>query len=142
MRFQCQRMVVDYIKSKGYDSYGVPIDQKSVKSVKGFHCWYVDDLAKRKKISTNEERKKKLESLNENILSLKQKRDLLESMIVDLKKDSDEFTYNVEHETKLISVKQLIYKSNALKRAAVEKQEELDECLKEKRRLVENKKKL
>ena len=108
MRFQCQRMVVDYIKSKGYDSYGVPIDQKSVKSVKGFHCRYVDDLAKRKKISTNEERKKKLESLNENILSLKQKRDLLESMIVDLKKDSDEFTYNTEHETKLISVKQLI----------------------------------
>ena len=103
MRFQCQRMVVDYIKSKGYNSYGVPIDQKSVKSVKGFHCRYVDYLAKRKKISTNEERKKKLESLNENILSLKQKRDLLESMIVDLKKDSDEFTYNAEHETKLIS---------------------------------------
>ena len=56
-------------------------------------------------------------------------------MIVDLKKDS-----NTEQEIKLISVKQSILKSNTLKRAAVKKQEELDECLKEKKRLAKKKK--
>ena len=43
----------------------------------------------------------------------------------------------VEHETKLISVKQMILKSNTFKRAAVEKQIQIDECLKGKKRLVE-----
>ena len=58
----------------------------------------------------------KLESLNESIFSLKQKKTLLESMIADLKMDSDKFAYKAKHEIKLISVKQLISKSNALKR--------------------------
>ena len=35
----------------------------------------------------------------ESILSLNQKKDLLESTIADLKKDSDDFVYKAEHET-------------------------------------------
>ena len=37
-------------------------------------------------------------------------------MIADLKTDSDKFAYKAKYEIKLISVKQLISKSNALKR--------------------------
>lgn len=85
----------------------------------------MDDLANRKKKYVSKERKKKLESLNVCILSLNQKKDLLESTIAGLKKDFDEFTYKAKHETKLISVKQLVLKSNAFKRAAVEKEEEM-----------------
>ena len=87
----------------------------------------------------NEERKNKLETLIESILSLNQKKDILESTIADLKKDS-EFRYKAEHETKLISVKQLVSKSNVLRRAVVQKQEKLNERFNEKKRLVEKKK--
>ena len=52
--------------------------------------------------------------------------------------DSDEFAWG----RTWISVKQLISKSNSLKRAAVKKQEEIDECLKEKKRPVEKRKDL
>ena len=48
--------------------------------------------------------------------------------------------HELEHETKLISVKQMILKSNTFKRAAVEKQIQVDEYLKEKKRLVEKRK--
>lgn len=98
----------------------------------------MDGLSKRKEKYVNDDRKKKLESLNESILSLNQKKDLLERAIADLKMDSDEFAWG----RTWISVKQLISKSNSLKRAAVKKQEEIDECLKEKKRPVEKRKDL
>lgn len=96
----------------------------------------MDDLANRKKKYVSKERKKKLESLNVCILSLNQKKDLLESTIAELKKNSNEFACKAEHETKSMSAKQFILKSIALKRAVVEEQEELDECLNEKKRLI------
>lgn len=98
----------------------------------------MDGLSKRKEKYVNDDRKKKLESLNESILSLNQKKDLLERAIADLKMDSDEFAWG----RTWISVKQLISKSNSLKRAADKKQEEIDECLKEKKRPVEKRKDL
>ena len=58
-------------------------------------------------------RKKKLEFLNETILLLNQRKDLLESMAADLKKDADEFAYKSEHKTKLRSQETL--KSSHLK---------------------------
>ena len=62
---------------------------------------------------------------------------MLESTIEDLKKASDEYAFKAEDGTKLTSVKQLITKSNALKR---EKQVELDQCLKETKKLMDKKK--
>ena len=100
---KCQRIVVDYMRSNGFQSYEVPITQKLIKCVK--------------------------EIIN-----------LLESTIEDLKKASDEYAFKAEDGTKLTSVKQLITKSNALKRAASEKQAELDQCLKETKKLMDKKK--
>ena len=138
----CQIIVVDYMKSNGYKFHEVPIGQMLIKSVKVSHHYYVDGLAKKKKKSVNEERKKKLESLNKSILSLNQKKDWLESTIADFKKDFDKLAYKPQHKTKSLSVKQLISKSNALKRAAVEKHEDLDEPFKETKRIVEQEKDL
>ena len=125
---ECQRIVVDYMRSNGFQSYEVPITQNLIKCVKESHASYVNDLAERKKKSQNEVRSKNLESLNESIRTLHQKKNLLESTIA---RASDEYAFKVEDGTKLTSVKQLITKSNALKRAASEKQVELDQCLKE-----------
>ena len=79
-----------------------------------------------------------MESINNEILALNQKRDLLENTIAELKKDSDEVAFEAEKQSKLA----LLSKSNALNWAATEKQVELDACLKEKKRLIERKKQL
>ena len=123
---QYQRMVIGYMKSNGYNSYDVPIGQKLIKSVKGSQVCGM----KRERIAGN---------FNWKHIVTKPKEDILESTVADLKKDS-EFRYKAEHETKLISVKQLVSKSNVLRRAVVEKQEELNERFNENQRLVEKKK--
>ena len=128
------------MRSNGFQSYEVPITQKLIKCVKKSHARNVNDLVERKKKSLNEERSKNLEPLNESIRTLHQKKNLLESKIEDLKKASDEYAFKGEDGTKLTSVKRLITKSNALKRAASEKQVELDQCLKETKKLMDKKK--
>ena len=80
----------------------------------------------------------KLESINDEIMALAQKKTLLENTIIELKKDSDMFAFEAEKQSKL----ELLSKSNTLKRAANDKQTELDECLKAKKQLLERKKQL
>ena len=65
-----------------------------------------------------------MESINE-ILSLHQKKDILENTIAELKKDSNKIVFETEKQSKL----ELLSKSSALKRDATEKQVELDACL-------------
>ena len=108
------------------------ISKKKVLSIR--ELWWITTV--------NEKKNRRLVSINESIVTLNQKKCLLESTITDLKKDSDEYAFKAEKETKLTLVKNLISKSNALKRAASEKQEELDECLKKKKQLIEMKKEI
>ena len=70
-----------------------------------------------------------MEYIDNEILALTQKKDLLENTIAELKKDSDEMAYEAEKQSKL----ELLSKSNTLKRTATEKQVELDAFLKEKK---------
>ena len=72
---ECQRIVVDYMRSNGFQFYEVPITQKLIKCVKESHARYVNDLAERKKKSLNKERSKNLELLNESIRTLHQKKE-------------------------------------------------------------------
>ena len=95
---ECQRIVVDYMRYNGFQSYEVPITQKLIKCVKESHARYVNDLAERKKKSLNKERSKNLELLNESIRTLHQKKNLLESTIEDLKKASDKYAFKAEME--------------------------------------------
>ena len=70
-----------------------------------------------------------MEYIDNEILALTQKKDLLENTIAELKKDIDEMAYEAEKQSKL----ELLSKSNTLKRTATEKQVELDAFLKEKK---------
>ena len=72
-----------------------------------------------------------MEYIDNEILALTQKKDLLENTIAELKKDIDEMAYEAEKQSKL----ELLSKSNTLKQAATEKQVELDAFLKENKRL-------
>ena len=66
-----------------------------------------------------------MEYIDNEILALTQKKDLLENTIAELKKDSDEMAYEAEKQSKL----ELLSKSNTLKQAATEKQVEFDVLL-------------
>ena len=70
-----------------------------------------------------------MENVNDEILALKQKKDPLEGTLAELKKDSNDTAFETDKQSKL----ELLFKSIALKRVAIEKQVELDACLKEKR---------
>ena len=72
-------------------------------------------------------------SINENIMTLNQRKTLLENTITEIMKDSDQLAFEAEKKNKF----ELLSKSNALKRALYEKQAELNQYLKEKKRLLE-----
>lgn len=76
-----------------------------------------------------------MESINNEILTLNQTKDLLENTKTKLKKDSSEMAFEAEKHSKL----ELLSKLNALKRAATKKQVELDAGLTETKGLIERK---
>ena len=69
-------------------------------------------------------------------MTLNQRKTLLENTITELMKDSDKLAFKAEKKTKF----ELLSESNALKRPANGKQTELDQCLKERKRLLEERK--
>ena len=68
---------------------------------------------------------------SDSIMALNQQKTLLEKVIAELKKYCNALAYEAEKKSRL----ELLSKSNVLRQAAVEKQE-LDECLREKQKLV------
>ena len=69
---------------------------------------------------------------------MNKKTSLLEATIKDMLATREKWQFQAEDEGKL----ELLGTANGLKRGAKEKQEELDECLKEKKRLVERRENL
>ena len=128
-----QRIVLDHIRVTNYN----PIKELLVNG-RNSHRAFTQKLAERKKEELKNGSSQQLESINNEILALNQKKDLLEDKIAELKKGSDDMSIEVEKQSTL----ELLSKSNALKRAATEKQVELDACLKEKKKLFERKKQL
>ena len=61
------------------------------------------------------------------------------STIDSLKENADQMGFRAEKRTSLVEIKADISKSNALKRAAVEKQESLEQLYSKKKKLVEKK---
>ena len=129
-----QRIVVDYMKSNDYKPFNTPLINELIRSVRDAHRKYIEDLHGKKKELLQEKNKKK-NSINENIMTLSQRQTLLENTITEMMKDSVRLAFEAEKKTKF----ELLSKSNALKRAANEKQAKLDQCLKEKKRLLEMK---
>ena len=60
---------------------------------------------------------------------------LLQNTITQLKQDAEKFLFEAEEKTKLSDIKSVISKSIALKRAAQEKQDSLDQLLVRKKML-------
>ena len=63
----------------------------------------------------------------------------LQDTINSIKNSADEYAYEVEEQSTIAEIKDLISKSNALNNAATEKQSLLDSFVKKKRLLIERK---
>ena len=124
-----QRIVVDYMISNDYKPFSISLTNEFITSVRDASRKYTEDLQNRKKKELIQEKDKKKKSINENIMTLNQRKTLL-------MKDSDKLAFKAEKKTKF----KLLSKSNALKKAANGKQTELDQCLKERKRLLEERK--
>ena len=131
-----QRIVVDYMISNDYKPFSIPLTNEFIRRARDASRKYTEDLQNRKKKELIQEKDKKKKSINENIMTLNQRKILLENTITELMKDSDKLTFKTEKKAK----SKLLSKSNSLKRAANGKQTELDQCLKERKRLLEERK--
>ena len=110
-----------------------PLATELLASARNSHCAYTQKLAERRKEELKNKTSQQLKNINNKILALNQKKDLLENMIAELEKDIEEMALGAEKQSKL----ELLSRSNALKQAATEKQVELDAYLKEKKRPIE-----
>ena len=128
-----QRIVVGYMISNDYKPFKIPLTNEFIRSARDASRKYTEDLQNRKKKELIQEKDKKKKSINENIMTLNQRKILLENTITELMKDGDKLAFKTEKKAKF----KLLSKSNALKRAANGKQTELDQCLKERKRLLE-----
>ena len=133
-----QRIIIDHMRAKDLKPTTIPVTKDLLVAVKNSHRKYTEDLAEKKKQELKNKSNEELESINNEISALNKKKVLLENTIEELNKDSVEMAFEAEKQSKF----ELLSKSNALKRAATEKQTELETCLKEKKRLMEKKKRL
>ena len=121
-----KHIVIDHMLTHDLKAYDLP-------SVRSAHSKYVAVQQKKKA----DEKKAAKDGLSEEVVKqnaeMNKKTSLLEETIKDMLATSEKWQFQAEDERKL----ELHGTANGLKRSVKEKQEELDECLKEKKRLVE-----
>ena len=133
-----QRIVLAHMRANKCKPNTVSLTKNLLGAAENAHRKYTEDLVEKKNQELKNKTNIQLETVNNEIFALNQKKNLLENTIVELNKHSEVVAFEEEKQSKL----ELLSKSNALKRAATEKQSELDACLKEKKRLIEKKKRL
>ena len=85
-----QCIVVGYMKSSDYKPFNIPLANELIRSVRDAHCKYTEDLLNRKKKELLQEKVKKKKSINENIMTLNQRKILLQNAMTEMMKDNDQ----------------------------------------------------
>ena len=134
-----QRIVNDYMVYKQIKPQELVITPSLLNHVKEARSRYFNSQKERAQSNVMDQRVLKLKEITADIVSTNERASLLESTILKLKQDADTFGYEAEKKHSLSEMKSVLAKSNALKRAADEKQEELIEVNKRKKFLLEKK---
>ena len=77
------------MKSNDYKPFNIPLTNELIRSVTDAHRKYTEDLLNRKKKELFQEKDKTKKSINEKILTLNQRKTLLENPITEMMKGSD-----------------------------------------------------
>ena len=134
-----QRIVHDHMCSEGIKAHELNINPSLLGHVKDARKRYFADQQERSSQKSKSERDEKLKAVNADIADFNQQISLLEKTVISLKTQADQFSFQAEETNCLETMKATISKSNALKRAATEKQEKLEELVTKKKKLVEKK---
>ena len=92
----CAVIVVDQLRANNYNPNAVPLTTELLVSGRNLHRIYTHKLVERKKEEFRNKTNQQLGSINNGNLASIQKKDLLERTIAELKKDSDEMTFEAE----------------------------------------------
>ena len=131
-----QRIVKDHMLSSGYKPHNIPISRDLTKRVDNSCSLYKIALKVKREQSKKNEKNEKLDNLNEELSQLNHKKTSLEEVIKEYKLQSEKYEFEAEQKENL----EILELSNGLKRAAKEKQAELDNVLAKKKCLEEKKK--
>ena len=131
-----QRIVKDHMLSSSYNPHNIPISRDLMKIVDNSCPLYKIALKEKREQSKKNEKNEKLDNLNEELSQLNHKKTSLEEVITEYKLQSEKYDFEAEQKENL----EILKFSNGLKRAAKEKQAELDNVLAKKKCLEEKKK--
>ena len=103
---------------------------------------YFSDQEKRASAKVRSEKDGKLEAINAEIASFNQKINLLDSTIKMLREKSVECMFNAEKQDSHAAMKSALTESCSLKRAASDKEKDMDNIVAKKQKLMQKKKDL
>ena len=134
-----QRIIHDHMVYHELESSNLTITAKLLSHVKEACSRYFNDQKEHSIQRVQSGRDVKMKQINDDIDNANRDIRQLQDMINSLKTSANEYAFEAEEKSTIAEIKDLISKSNALKRAATEKQNLLDSFVKKKRLLIEKK---
>ena len=125
MKAECliaQRCIKDFMLVNNYSAHTVPITKKLMDNIKSSRQRYKAYLEEQRQSKKKTEQPKKMLNLDEELLSLNIDMKSLNDAIIEYQNETDKFAIEAEKKKNF----ELLTMSNSLKRAAKDKQSELD----------------
>ena len=137
-----QRLVYDLMKCHSLEPFTIPITAALLSHVKRARKRYFESQEERAKKRIKSTREETIEEIGKEISSINQQSVALNKTIEELKVTLYKYSFDAEKRNDVAEIKSDIAKSNALKRAASDKQAELDGILVKKKMLIKKKEEL
>ena len=134
-----QRLINDHMVFHGLKSNEIKITNKLLDHVKQARSRYFSSQKEHSLQGLKSSRDMKITEINQQIEDMNRNTIQLQKNINSLIADADIYTFDAEKKSKLEDVKHLLSRSNALKRAANEKEDLLESIVTKKRLLLQKK---
>ena len=134
-----QRHIQDLMRSYDLQAHDLDITRELLDSVSSLRKRYFQSQKERSLAKEKSSKDRQLGELNEEISQLNTEATLLKSPISDIEKSSDKALLDAQKKKTLTEMRNEVTKANALKKAATNKQEELDKTLAKKKVFIDKK---
>ena len=133
-----QRLICNYMKRKNFEPHNFPVSKNLISSAESVPQKYQQSLVDKSKLNLNKEKSEKEMNIISEIQEINTKVASLEKTVNELKNDADKYAL----EAKKMNDLTILSKSNALKRAAIDKEITLGELKSKKVKLLELKERI
>ena len=138
-RLIAQRHIQDLMRSYDLQAHDLDITRELLDSVSSLRKRYFQSQKERSLAKEKSSKDRQLAELNEEISKLNTEATLLKSPILDIQNSSDKALLDAQKKQTLTEMRNEVTKANALKKAATNKQEELDKTLAKKKVFIDKK---